>query len=46
LHEAKGKIKEEAGKLTGNKDLQERGTVEKTGGKVEKKADVEKVVED
>jgi uncharacterized protein YjbJ (UPF0337 family) len=47
MHEAKGKIKEEVGKLTGNKDLQARGTVEKVGGKVEKKVGhVEKELED
>lgn len=44
LHEAKGKIKEETGKVTGNRDLEGRGAAEKTGGKVEKKVgDVKKV---
>ena len=33
MDETKGKIKEEAGKLTGNEDLQARGTMEKIGGK-------------
>jgi uncharacterized protein YjbJ (UPF0337 family) len=44
LHESKGKIKEETGRATGNRDLQERGEAEKTGGKVKKKVgDVKKV---
>jgi uncharacterized protein YjbJ (UPF0337 family) len=44
FREAKGKVKEEAGKVTGNPDLHDRGTVEKTGGKVQRKiGDVEKV---
>src|SRR6266516_5158800 len=37
LHEAKGKNKQDTGKVTGNRDLEERGAAEKTGGKVEKK---------
>jgi uncharacterized protein YjbJ (UPF0337 family) len=44
LHEAKGKIKEETGKATGNRDLEDRGAAEKTAGKVQKKVgDVKKV---
>jgi uncharacterized protein YjbJ (UPF0337 family) len=44
--EAKGKAKEEAGKVTGNPDLRDRGTLEKAGGKVQRKiGDVEKVFE-
>ncbi len=44
LHETKGKIKEETGKMTGNRDLEARGAGEKTAGKVEKKVgDVKKV---
>ena len=44
--EAKGKVKEETGKATGNPDLRDRGTVEKAGGKVQRKiGDVEKVFE-
>ncbi len=35
--EAMGKAKEKTGKATGNKDLQDRGTIEKTGGKVQRK---------
>lgn len=34
-HEAKGKIKEEAGKLTGDKKTEGEGTAEKVGGKVQ-----------
>jgi uncharacterized protein YjbJ (UPF0337 family) len=46
LQEAKGKVKEETGKATGNRDLQDRGTGEKVVGKVQKKVgDVEKVFE-
>lgn len=46
FHEAKGKIKEETGKATGNEDLEARGVAEKTAGKVEKKVgDVKKVFE-
>ena len=33
--EAKGKIKEVAGKITGDKTLEIRGTAEKTGGKIQ-----------
>ena len=44
LHEVKGKVKEETGRAIGNPDLEDRGTGEKVGGKVEKKVgDVKKV---
>jgi len=44
LLEARGKVKESAGKATGNRDLQDRGTLEKAGGKIQRKVgDVEKV---
>jgi uncharacterized protein YjbJ (UPF0337 family) len=44
VHKTKGKIKEETGKATGNRDLEGRGKAEKTGGEVEKKiGDVKKV---
>ena len=44
--EVKGKVKEKTGKATGNPDLRDRGTVEKAGGKVQRKiGDVEKVFE-
>ena len=46
LHEAKGKVKEETGRAIGNPNLEERGTDEKIGGKVEKKVgDIKKVFE-
>lgn len=37
FHEAKGAIREVAGKLTDNPKLQLNGTVEKIGGKVQEK---------
>jgi uncharacterized protein YjbJ (UPF0337 family) len=41
---AVGKVKEETGKAIGNQDLEDRGTAEKVGGKVERKVgDVKKV---
>lgn len=44
MREAKGKVKEEAGRATGNRDMQDRGTAEKTGGKIQRKVgDVKKV---
>jgi uncharacterized protein YjbJ (UPF0337 family) len=44
--EAVGKVKEKTGKAIGNQDLQDRGTAEKVGGKVERKVgDVKKVFE-
>jgi uncharacterized protein YjbJ (UPF0337 family) len=33
VHAVKGKLKEEAGKISGNPDLEDEGTVEKMGGK-------------
>ena len=46
FQESKGKVKEEIGKATGSPDLRDRGTIEKTGGKVQRKiGDVEKVFE-
>jgi uncharacterized protein YjbJ (UPF0337 family) len=45
LHEAKGAVKEKVGELTNDPDLQDKGTAEKVGGKVQKKAgEVEKVL--
>ena len=42
--ETVGKVKEKTGKAIGNQDLQDRGTAEKVGGKVERKVgDVKKV---
>ena len=44
LHEAKGTIKEKAGEATNNPDLRDRGTGEKTGGKIQGKVgDIKKV---
>ena len=44
LHEAKGKIKEVAGKITDNPKLEARGTVEKLQGLAEQKlGEVKKV---
>jgi uncharacterized protein YjbJ (UPF0337 family) len=46
LHEAKGKIKEKAGQLTNNSNLEGEGTAEKVGGKVQNKVgQIEKVLE-
>jgi len=36
VEEAKGAIKEAAGRVTGNPDLQNRGNLEKAAGKVQK----------
>ncbi len=45
FHEVKGKIKEVAGKLGNNPDLEAEGTVEKIAGKVQGKiGQVEKVL--
>jgi uncharacterized protein YjbJ (UPF0337 family) len=42
----KGKIKEKAGQMTNNPDLESEGQVENLGGKVQQKvAQVEKVLE-
>jgi uncharacterized protein YjbJ (UPF0337 family) len=44
VHDAKGTIKEKIGQATDNPDLQDEGTAEKIGGKVQKKiGDIEKV---
>ena len=37
FHEIKGKVKEKAGQLTNNPNLQAEGTIEKAAGKVQKK---------
>ena len=45
LREAKGKIKEVAGKVTDNPKLEAKGTVEKLTGKAERKlGEIKKVV--
>jgi uncharacterized protein YjbJ (UPF0337 family) len=38
FHEAKGKVKEMAGKITDNPKLEAKGKVEKIAGKVQKKS--------
>jgi uncharacterized protein YjbJ (UPF0337 family) len=46
FHEVKGKIKQTAGQVTNNPDLESEGTVENLGGKVQKKVgQIEKVLE-
>lgn len=46
FHEIKGKVKEVAGKLSGNPDLEGEGLGEKAAGKVQKKVgQVEQVLE-
>jgi uncharacterized protein YjbJ (UPF0337 family) len=43
---SKRQVKEKTGKATGNPDLHDRGTAEKTGGKVQRKVgDIKKVFE-
>lgn len=45
-HEVKGKVKEKAGQLTKNPELEAEGQDEKVGGKIQKKiGQVEKVLE-
>lgn len=46
LHEWKGAVKTQAGKLTNNPNLEAEGIVEKVAGKIQKKVgQVERVVE-
>jgi len=46
FHEVKGKVKETAGQIANNPDLESEGKVENLGGKVQKKVgQVEKVLE-
>jgi uncharacterized protein YjbJ (UPF0337 family) len=46
-HDVKGTIKEKVGHATNNPNLEDEGTAEKIGGKVQKKVgDVEKVLGD
>lgn len=45
-NEAKGAVKEGTGRAIGNPDMQDRGTAQKVGGKIQKKVgDVKKVFE-
>lgn len=51
VEEATGKVKEIAGKVVGNKDLEREGVVQGLGGKAQAavgdlKADIKKIVED
>jgi len=44
FHDVKGTIKEKAGRATNNPNMEDEGTAEKVGGKIQKKiGDVEKV---
>ncbi len=44
IDQAKGAVKEKTGEVTGNPDLQDRGTAEKAGGKIQEKVgDIKKV---
>ena len=46
LHEAKGKIKEKAGQMTNNPNLEAEGTDEKVGGTIQNKVgQIKKVFE-
>jgi len=46
LHELKGKVKQTAGRLTNNPNLEAEGQVEKFGGKIQKQVgQLEKVLE-
>ena len=46
VHEVKGKVKQKAGQLTNNPDMEAEGTVEKIAGKVQKKiGQVERAVD-
>ena len=44
VKEVKGTVKERAGQATGDRDMEDRGTAEKTGGKIQRKVgDIKKV---
>jgi uncharacterized protein YjbJ (UPF0337 family) len=46
VHEIKGKVKEKAGRASNNPRVEEEGTDEKVGGKIQKKiGQIEKVFE-
>ncbi len=46
VHDVKGTLKEKLGRATNNPDLEDEGTAEKVGGKIQKKVgDIEKVFE-
>jgi uncharacterized protein YjbJ (UPF0337 family) len=47
VQEAKGSIKQTTGRVIGNPDLEDRGTIEKVGGKIQKTfGDVKEQVKD
>ena len=47
VKEAKGKLKEKAGRATRDVDLENRGTADKIGGKVQRKVgEIERVFEE
>ena len=44
LRKATGTVKEKVGQMTGDRDMEDRGTMEKAGGKIQRKVgDVKKV---
>ena len=46
IHEVKGKVKEKAGQVTNNPNLEDKGAAENLAGKVQKKVgQIEKVLE-
>ncbi len=46
IQQAKGKVKEKAGRATGDPAMEDRGTAEKAGGKIrDKVGDIKKVFE-
>jgi uncharacterized protein YjbJ (UPF0337 family) len=46
FHEVKGKVKEKAGQVTNNPNLEDKGAAENLAGKVQKKVgQIEKVLE-
>lgn len=46
MHQVKGAVKENAGKLVGNPNLETEGKTEKIGGKIQEKiGEIEKVAE-
>ena len=46
VDEVKGAVKEKAGRAAGNPDLEDRGTAQKVGGKIQDKVgDIKKVFE-
>jgi len=47
INEAKGKLKEKAGRAIGNPDMEDQGAAEKVGGKIQRKiGEVKKVFGD